>query len=84
MYFLSFDLGMETSEQFAFSGAKTTSLQLVPLARHTVRYSLLPLVKGGWINPQFRAVDLHFNKTLKIHATEGLRSDAKGTYIWID
>lgn len=84
MYVLSFDLGMETSEEFAFSGAKTTSLQLVPLTRHTVRYSLLPLVTGGWINPQFRAVDLHFNKTLKIHATEGLRSDAKGTFIWID
>ncbi|MCJ1426036.1 hypothetical protein MMC29_003938 [Sticta canariensis] len=84
MYVLSFDLSMETSEQFAFSGAKTTSLQLVPLARHTVRYSLLPLVTGGWINPQFRAIDLHFNKRLKIHATEGLRSDAKGTFIWID
>lgn len=84
MYVLSFELGMETSEQFAFSGAKTTSLQLVPLARHTMRYSLLPLVTGRWINPQFRAVDLHFNKTLKIHATEGLRSDAKGTFIWID
>lgn len=84
MYVLSFDLGMETSEEFAFSGAKNMSLQLVPLARHTVRYSLLPLVTGGWINPQFRAVDLHFNKTLKIHATEGLRSDAKGTFIWID
>ncbi|MCJ1266155.1 hypothetical protein MMC22_006037 [Lobaria immixta] len=84
MYVLSFNLGMETSEEFAFSGAKATSLQLVPLARHTVRYTLLPLVTGRWINPQFRAVDLHFNKTLKIHATEGLRSDAKGTFVWVD
>lgn len=84
MYVLSFNLGMETSEEFAFSGAKATSLQLVPLARHTVRYSLLPLVTGRWISPQFRAVDLHFNKTLKIHATEGIRSDAKGTFIWVD
>lgn len=84
MYVLSFHLGMETSEEFAFSGAKATSLRLVPLARHTVRYSLLPLVTGRWINPQFRVVDLHFNKTLKIHATEGLRSDAKGTFIWVD
>lgn len=83
-YVLSFDLGMETSEEFAFSGAKSMSLQLVPLARHTVRYSLLPLMTGRWISPQFRAVDLHFNKTLKIHATEGYKSDAKGTFIWVD
>lgn len=84
MYVLSFNLTMETSEEFAFSGAKARSLQLVPLSRHTVRYTVLPLVTRRWINLQFRAVDLHFNKTLKIHATEGLRSDAKGTFIWID
>lgn len=84
MHVLSFNLSMATSEEFAFSGAKATSLQLVPLTRHTVRYSLLPLVRGRWIQPQFRALDLHFNKTLKIHATEGLRSDAKGTFIWVD
>ncbi|MCJ1468758.1 hypothetical protein MMC07_007388 [Pseudocyphellaria aurata] len=83
-YVLSFDLGMETSEEFAFSGAKAISLQLVPLARHTVRYSLLPLMTGRWISPQFRAVDLHFNKTLKIHAIDGYSSDSKGSYIWVD
>lgn len=84
MYVLEFNLTMETSEEFAFSGVKTTSLQLIPLSRHTVLYNLLPLVTGTWINPQFRVVDLHFNKTLKIHATEGIKSDVRGILIWVD
>lgn len=84
MYILTFSLTMETSDEFAFSGAKTISLQLVPLSRHTVRYRLLPLVQGQWISPQFKVMDVHFNKTLKVHATEGIRSDAKGTFIWVD
>lgn len=84
MYVLEFDLTMETSEEFAFSGVKTTSVQLIPLSRHTVRYNLLPLVTGTWISPQFRVVDLHFNKTLKIDATEGIKSDVRGILIWVD
>lgn len=84
MYVLEFNLTMETSEEFAFSGAKSTSLQLVPLSRHTVRYNLLPLIKGVWISPQFRVVDLLFNKTLKIQATDGIKSDAQGILIWVN
>ena len=84
MYLLTFSLTMETSEEFAFSGAKNISLQLVPLNRHTIRYRLLPLVRGLWISPQFKVVDVHFNKTLRVHATEGIRSDAKGMFIWVD
>lgn len=84
MYVLEFNLTMETSEEFAFSGVKTTSLQLIPLSRHTVWYNILPLVTGTWISPQFRVVDLHFNKTLKIHATEGIKSDVRGILIWVD
>lgn len=84
MYVLEFNLTMETSEEFAFSGVKTTSLQLIPLSRHTVWYNLLPLVSGTWISPQFRVTDLHFNKTLKIHATEGIKSDVQGILIWVD
>lgn len=84
MYVLEFNLTMETSEEFAFSGVKATSLQLVPLSRHTVRYNILPLVMGTWISPQLRVVDLNFNKTLKIHATEGIKSDIRGILIWVD
>lgn len=84
MYVLKFNLSMETSDEFAFSGAKVTSIQLVPLSRHTVRYNIFPLIQGTWITPLFRVVDPYFNKTLKVQATEGFRSDNEGLHIWAD
>lgn len=84
IYTLTFNLTMETSEEFAFSGAKNVAMELLPISRHTVRYNLMPLVKGAWISPQFRVFDTHFHKTLKINATEGMRSDKKGISVWVD
>ena len=84
MYVLTFNLSMETSDEFAFSGAKATSIQLVPLSRHTVRYNIFPLAGGKWITPLFRVVDSYFNQTLKVQATQGLQSDAEGLHIWVD
>lgn len=84
MYTLTFNLTMETSEEFAFSGAKNVAMELLPISRHTVRYNLMPLVKGAWISPQFRVFDTHFHKTLKINATEGMRSDKNGVSVWVD
>ncbi len=84
MHVLTFKLNMEPSDDFAFSGAKDNSLQLVPLSRNSVRYNLLPLVRGTWINPQFKVMDIHFRKMLKVSATEGMRSDKKGALIWVD
>ena len=84
MYTLTFTLSMETSEEFAFSGVKNVSVQLVPLSRHTVRYNVIPLVKGVWISPQFRVYDNHFHKILKVNATEGMRHDKKGVSLWVD
>lgn len=84
MYVLTFNLSMEISDEFAFSGAKTTSVQLVPLSRHTVRYNIFPLVQGTWITPLFRVVDPYFNKMLKVQATDGFRSDTDGLHIWAD
>lgn len=84
MYTLTFTLSMDTSEEFAFSGVKNVSVQLVPLSRHTVRYNLMPLVKGVWISPQFRVYDTHFHKILKVNATEGMRHDKKGVSLWVD
>jgi trafficking protein particle complex subunit 11 len=84
MYVLTFHLSMETSEQFAFSGPKTTSIQLVPLSRHTVRYTIFSFVQGTWITPLFRVVDPYFSKTLKVQATHGLRGDSDGLHIWVD
>ncbi|KAK4691489.1 trafficking protein particle complex subunit 11, partial [Lecanoromycetidae sp. Uapishka_2] len=84
MYTLNFNLTMETSEEFAFSGAKNVSVQLVPLSRHAAQYNLMPLVKGEWITPQFRVFDTHFRKTLKVNATEGMRTEPKGIQVWVD
>ncbi|KAK3303299.1 Gryzun, putative trafficking through golgi-domain-containing protein [Chaetomium strumarium] len=42
-HFLTFGLSMEPSEQFAFSGPKQTSLNLLPVSRRSVAYRLLPL-----------------------------------------
>ena len=84
MYTLTFTLSMETSEEFAFSGVKNVSVQLVPLSRHKVQYNIMPLVKGVWISPQFRVYDTHFHKILKVNATEGMRLDKKGVSVWVD
>lgn len=84
IYPLTFNLTLETSEEFAFSGAKNVAMELLPISRHAVRYSLMPLVKGVWISPHFRAYDTHFHKTLKVNATEGMRSDKKGISVWVD
>jgi hypothetical protein len=83
MHFLTFELTMEASEEFGFSGSKLKTLHLLPMSRQTVRYSLLPLVKGVWITPALRVMDRYFNKTLKVQATEGLRTDKKGVGVWI-
>ncbi|KAH8693051.1 Gryzun, putative trafficking through golgi-domain-containing protein [Talaromyces proteolyticus] len=81
---LTFNLTMEASEHFAFSGSKTRAIQLVPLSRHTVRYSLLAFNPGMWIQPQLVVIDTYFNKTLRVLPTEGMRSDRKGILVWVD
>ena len=84
MHFLTFNLTMDASEDFAFSGPKTTTIQLVPLSRHTVHYNLLPYARGTWIHPQLNVVDMYFNKVLRISPTEGMRFEKKGITIWVD
>ncbi|KAL4905705.1 hypothetical protein BDW74DRAFT_177411 [Aspergillus multicolor] len=84
LHFLTFNLTMEASEQFAFSGPKTMVVQLAPVSRHTVRYNLLASKKGLWIQPQLLVVDTYFNKSLRVLPTEDMRSDKKGISIWVD
>jgi hypothetical protein len=84
MHFLTFNLTMEASEHFAFSGAKTTAVQLVPLSRHTVRYNILAFKRGLWIQPHLVVVDTYFNKTLRVLPTDGMRADKKGILVWVD
>lgn len=84
VYALTFLCTMDIGEEFAFSGPKNVTVHLVPLSRHNIRYAVLPLVKGMWISPQFRVFDTHFQKSLKVNATEGMRSDKKGVSVWVD
>ena len=85
IYSLQFSVMMEVSDEFAFSGSKNIMMQLQPLSRQSVRYVLLPLVRGTWIAPQLRVYDVVFHKQLKILGADGVRNDKKGGIsIWID
>ncbi|KAJ9668593.1 hypothetical protein H2201_001235 [Coniosporium apollinis] len=84
LHFLAFDLTMEASEEFAFSGPKAGAVQLLPMSRQDVRFRILPLVKGAWISPQLRVVDRYFGKVLKVLPTEGLRVDRGAVGVWVD
>jgi hypothetical protein len=83
MHFLTFELNMEASEDFGFSGAKLRTLHLLPMSRQTVQYNLLSSVEGGWITPCLKVTDRYFNKQLKVQVTEGLRGDKKGVSVWV-
>lgn len=82
-HFLTFGLMMEPSDEFAFSGAKTTTLNVLPVARRTVTYRLLPLVRGAWVRPTLVVRDKYFQKVLKIVPTEGMKSDRDGVLVWV-
>ncbi|KAI1380321.1 Gryzun, putative trafficking through golgi-domain-containing protein [Hypoxylon crocopeplum] len=82
-HFLTFGLMMEPSDEFAFSGAKTTTLNVLPVARRSVTYRLLPLVRGAWIRPTLVVRDKYFQKVLKIIATEGMKTDRDGVLVWV-
>ncbi|KAI1631354.1 Gryzun, putative trafficking through golgi-domain-containing protein [Biscogniauxia mediterranea] len=82
-HFLTFGLIMEPSDEFAFSGAKTTTLNVLPVSRRSVTYRLLPLVKGAWIRPTLIVRDKYFQKVLKIIPTEGMKGDKDGVLVWV-
>lgn len=82
-HFLTFDLTMEANEEFALSGPKLKSCNILPMSRQLVSFNLLPQVRGRWISPQLKVVDRYFNKTLKVLGTEGMKIDKKGISFWI-
>ncbi|RDW72025.1 hypothetical protein BP5796_08059 [Coleophoma crateriformis] len=83
-HFLTFGLNMEPSEDFAFSGVKQSTLQLVPLSRRVVRFQLLPSVSGDWLGPVRCIIrDRYFQKVLKIAPTEGMKIEKDGMLIWV-
>ena len=83
-HMLTWSLSMDASEDFAFSGPKAHSEQIVPFSRRTILFNLLPTVRKKWIQPQLRVVDRYFNRTLKVSATENMRMDKKGILVWAD
>ena len=70
-------------DEFAFSGAKTTTLNVLPVSRRTVTYRLLPLVRGSWIRPHLVVRDKYFQKVLRVVPTEGLKGDRDGVLVWV-
>ncbi|KAL0941891.1 uncharacterized protein CTRU02_204654 [Colletotrichum truncatum] len=82
-HFLTFGLNMEPSDEFAFSGAKQTTLHVLPVSRRSVTYRLLPLVRGVFIRPTLVVRDKYFQKVLRIIPTEGMKIDKDGLLVWI-
>ncbi|EWG38698.1 hypothetical protein FVEG_14941 [Fusarium verticillioides 7600] len=82
-HFLTFGLSMEPSEDFAFSGSKQTTLNLLPQSRRTTTYRLLPHVNGVWIRPKLTVRDKYFQKVLRIIPTEGMKIDEEGLLVWV-
>ncbi|OAA65215.1 hypothetical protein SPI_02002 [Niveomyces insectorum RCEF 264] len=83
-HFLTFGLSMEPSADFAFAGAKLTTVHVLPVSRRTAAtYRLLPLVQGAWIKPALVVRDKYFQKVLRILPTEGMKLDKDGILIWV-
>ncbi|KAK1977822.1 Gryzun, putative trafficking through golgi-domain-containing protein [Colletotrichum cereale] len=82
-HFLTFGLSMDPSDEFAFSGPKQTTVNVLPVSRRTVTYRLLPLVRGDYIRPTLVVRDKYFQKVLRIIPTEGMKIDKDGLLVWI-
>jgi hypothetical protein len=82
-HLLTFGLTMEPSDEFAFSGAKQTTVHLLPMSRRTTTYRLLPLNRGTWIRPGLGVRDKYFQKVLRIIPTEGMKIDKDGLLVWV-
>lgn len=83
-HFLTFGLTMDPSDEFAFSGAKQTTLNLLPISRRSMTYRLVPLVAGGsWIRPTLTVKDKYFQKVLRIIPTDSMKADKDGVSIWV-
>ncbi|KFY12053.1 hypothetical protein V492_04118 [Pseudogymnoascus sp. VKM F-4246] len=83
MHFLTFSVVMEPNDKFAFSGAKQSTIQLLPLSRRGISFNLLPNVRGEWVRPQLVVTDRYFQKVLKVAPGDGMKSDKEGILIWI-
>ncbi|KAL9090899.1 MAG: hypothetical protein Q9165_005107 [Trypethelium subeluteriae] len=87
MHFLTFSMSMDASEEFAFSGSKNTSLNLVPLSRHTVQYQIMPVsmdehgLQHTTLRPDLKITDVYFGQALKVVPGEGVSIDKEGILV---
>lgn len=82
-HFLTFGITMEPSDEFAFSGAKRTTVHVLPVSRRASSFRLLPLVRGAFIRPGLVVRDKYFQKVLRVLPTEGMKVDKEGLMIWV-
>jgi trafficking protein particle complex subunit 11 len=79
MHFLTFNVSLEASEDFAFSGPKACAVSLVPMSKEILTFRILPNKKDTWIGVSLNVVDAYFGQTLKVlPGGKGVRSDKKG------
>ena len=85
MHYLTFNVGLESSDEFAFSGARASAMSLTPISRHQVPYRILSRRSGAWVQVNFTVVDTYFGKALRVQpASEGVKVDQKGNvFVWI-
>ncbi|KAI9655315.1 MAG: hypothetical protein M1821_005462 [Bathelium mastoideum] len=87
MHFLTFSTLMEASDEFAFSGSKSSSFNLVPLSRHVVRYHVMPLANSRddsdqvIVRPEMKVTDVYFGQTLKVVPGDGVLADKDGILV---
>lgn len=82
-HLLTFGLTMEPSDEFGFSGAKQTTIHMLPLSRRRVTYRLIPVQRGVYIRPGLVVRDKYFQKILRVIPTEGMKIDKDGLLIWV-
>lgn len=82
MHFLTFNVSMDASEDFAFSGPKAGALSLVPISRQSLTYRILPNKKDEWIGVHLNVVDAYFGQTLRVlPGGSDVRVDKKGNVL---
>lgn len=84
MHFLTFNVTMESGDNYAFSGPKNKSISLVPVSRYEVKYHILMQKTKDWIRVHLDVLDAFFGQTLRVQpASEGVRVDKQGQIqIW--
>ncbi|OAL37305.1 hypothetical protein AYO20_03481 [Fonsecaea nubica] len=82
MHYLTFNVSMEASEDFAFSGPKACAISLVPISRQSLKYRILPNKKNEWIAVHMNVVDAYFGQTLRVlPGGSGVKVDKKGNVL---